>query len=162
MPAIGTVDPIVYTILDHSGETETIRLYSGAITAVSLPGLLTGLSDFEDALDAVLLGVRSKQSFGAQTVVTNTPPAALDAQVETQLLVRFRGATSEAPGSFRIPAVDYTAFNYASPPAGDQVILSGAGATTATTDLITALEATFKMPNDPTEGIVIVGMEVVR
>lgn len=162
MPAIGTRQPAVYTILDHSGETKTIRLYTGEITAVSIAGLLSGLSDFETALDAVLLGVRAKQSWGAETVVTNTPPGALDAQVETELLVRLRGATTEAPWSFRIPAVDYTAFAYADPPAGDQVILSGAGATQATTDLVDAIEATFKMPGDDTEAVVVVGMEVVR
>jgi len=152
----------VYTILDHSGETKTIRLYTGEITAVSIAGLLSDLSDFETALDAVLLGARSKQSWGAETVVTNTVPAALDAQVETELLVRLRGATTEAPWSFRIPAVDYTAFAYADPPAGDQVILSGAGATQATLDLIAAIEAAFKMPNDDAEAVVVVGMEVVR
>lgn len=162
MPAIGTREPAVYTILDHSGETKTIRLYTGEITAVSLPGLLTGLSAFEAALDDVILGVRSKQSWGAETVVTNTVPAALDAQVETELLVRFRGATTESPGSFRIPAVDYTQFAFADPPAGDQVIISGAGSTAETDALIAALEATFKMPNNDTEAIVIVGMEVVR
>lgn len=162
MPAIGTRQPAVYTILDHSGETKTIRLYTGEITAVSIAGLLSDLSDFETALDAVLLGARSKQSWGAETVVTNTVPAALDAQVETELLVRLRGATTEAPWSFRIPAVDYTAFAYADPPAGDQVILSGAGATQATLDLIAAIEAAFKMPNDDAEAVVVVGMEVVR
>jgi len=72
------------------------------------------------------------------------------------------GATSQAPWSFRIPTVDYTAFNFADPPAGDQVILSGAGATAATTAFITALEAVAKMPNDETEAVVVVGMEVVR
>lgn len=162
MPAIGGRQPIVYTILDYSGETKTIRLYANEITAVSLPGLLSDLSDFETALDAVILGVRSKNFWGSETIVTNTRPTDKDAQVETELLVRVQGATSEAPWSFRIPAVDYTAFNYASPPAGDQVIISGAGASAATTALVDAIEAAFKMPTDETEAVVVVGMEVVR
>jgi hypothetical protein len=162
MPALGTRQPAVYTILDHSGETKTIRLYTGEITTVSIDGLLTELATFESALDAVILGVRSKQSWGAETVVTNTVPAALDAQVETELLVRVRGTATEAPWSFRIPAVDYTAFNYAEPPAGDQVILTGAGASAATTALKNAIEATFRMPDDDGETVDVVGMEVVR
>jgi len=162
MPAIGGRQPIVYTLLDYSGETKTIRLYSNEITAVSLPGLLSDLSDFETALDAVILGVRQKQSWGSEDVLTNTRPTDKDAQVETELLVRVQGATTEAPWSFRIPTVDYTAFNYASPPAGDQVIISGAGASAATTALIDAIEAVFKMPTDETEAVVVVGMEVVR
>lgn len=162
MPAVGTKQPIVYSIMDYSKETKTIRLPVGEITAVSLPGLLTALSTFETALDGVLLGVRHKQSWGAETVVTNTPPTEKDAQVETEMLVRLQGATTEAPFSFRIPAVDYTAFNYASPPAGDSVILSGAGASSPTTALISAIEALVKTPWDDAEACVVVGMEVVR
>ena len=77
------------------------------------------------------------------------------------MLVRVKGAVSEAPWSFRIPTVDYTAFNYADPPAGDSVILSGAGASAATTALVAAIEAVVKMPTDPTEAVVVVGMNVV-
>lgn len=161
MPAVGSKQPIVYSIMDHSAETKTIRLPVGEITAVSLPGLLTELTAFEAALDAVLLGVRHKQSWGTETVVTNTPPTELDAQIETEMLVRLQGDTTEAPFSFRIPAVDYTAFNYADPPAGDTVILSGAGASAATTALISAIEAMVKTPWDDTEACVVVGMEVV-
>lgn len=108
------------------------------------------------------LGVRAKQSWGEETIVSNDRAAVKDAQVETELLVRVQGATTEAPWSFRIPTVDYTAFNYADPPAGDSVIISGAGASAATTALVAALEAVAKMPNDETEAIVVVGMEVVR
>lgn len=162
MPAIGTRQPIVYSYRDYSGETKTIRLYAGEITAVSLPGLLTELAALETALDAVTLGVRAKQSWGSETIVDNSRASVKDAQVESELLVRVQGATNEAPWSFRIPTVDYTAFNYADPPAGDQVIISGAGASAATTALITALEDTLRMPDDDSELVVVVGMEVVR
>lgn len=137
-------------------------MYAGEITAASLPGLLTELTALEAALDAVTLGVRAKQSWGAETIVDNSRAAVKDAQIESELLVRVQGATSEAPWSFRIPTVDYTAFNYADPPAGDQVIISGAGASAATTALIDALETTLRMPDDDAELIVVVGMEVVR
>lgn len=162
MPAIGGRQPVTIQYLDYSGEKQTIRLYAGEITAVSLAGFLAAFGDLQAALDAVTLGTRSAQSWGEETIVSNTRPASKNAQVESELLVRVQGATSEAPWSFRIPTVDYTAFNYADPPAGDQVILSGAGASAATTALVSAIEALVKMPDDETEAVVVVGMEVVR
>lgn len=162
MPQLGGRQPYTVVYRDYSGETKSIRLYTNEITAVSLPGLLAGLGTFTTALDAVTLGVRSKEHWGEETIVSNAKAAVKDAQVESEMLVRCIGATSEAPFSFRIPTIDYTAFNYADPPAGDQVIISGAGATQATLDLVAAIEATFKMPDDEAEALVVVGMEVVR
>lgn len=162
MPAIGGRQPMVIVYRDYSGETKSIRLYSGEITAVSIAGFLSDFGDLQTALAAVVLGELAKTAWGEETIVSNDRAGVKDAQIETELLVRVQGATTEAPWSFRIPTVDYTAFNYADPPAGDQVIISGAGASAATTALITALEAVAKMPDDETEAIVVVGMEVVR
>lgn len=162
MPALGSRQPITITYLDHSGEVKTIRMFANEITAVSLPGFLADFGDLQTALDAVTLGVRHKQTWGEETIVSNTKPTDKQAQIETEMLVRLRGATSEAPWSFRIPTVDYDAFNYADPPAGDSVIISGAGATAATIALVDAIEALVKMPDDEAEAVVVVGMEVVR
>lgn len=162
MPAIGGRQPFSISYRDYSGETKSIRLYTDEITAASLPGLLTALGTFKTALDAVVLGVRAKEHWGEETIVSNERAAVENAQIETELLVRCVGETLEKPWSFRIPTVDYTTFNFADPPAGDQVIISGAGASATTTTLITQLELTFKMPEDETEAIVVVGMEVVR
>jgi len=162
MPAIGSAQPVTVSYRDYGGETKSIRLYAGEITAVSLPGFLAAFGDLQTALDAVTIGVRAKQTWGEETIVSNARAATKDAQIESEMLVRVQGATTEKPWSFRIPTVDYTAFNYASPPAGDSVILSGAGASAATTALIAALQAFVKMPDDETEAVVVVGMEVVR
>lgn len=163
MPALGGRQPILMTYRDYSGEPKSIPgLFSGEITAVSLPGFLTQFGALQTAMNAVTLGVLAKTGWGEQTVLSNARAATKDAQVETEMLVSLRGATSEAPHSFRIPTVDYTKFNYANPPAGDEVIISGAGATTETTDLVTAIEALLKMPNDETEAVVVTGMRVVR
>lgn len=162
MPAIGGRQPIGFTLLDYSGETFPVALLANELTAVSLPGFLTDFAALQSALDAVTLGAMQKTRWGNEEILTNTPPTNKAAQVETQMLVRCVGATTEAPYSFRIGTVDYTKFNYADPPARDQVIISGAGASAETTALIDALEALCKMPNDETEAIVVVGMEVVR
>lgn len=158
MPAIGGRQPISIQYRDYSGEVKSIRLYVGEITAVSLPGFLTAFGTLKTALDGVTLGTRSAESWGEETIVSNSRPGVKDAQVETELLVRVQGATTEAPWSFRIPTADYTAFNFLD----DQVILSGAGASAATTALVTALEALVKMPDDETEAVVVVGMNVVQ
>lgn len=162
MAAVGNYNPIGIQVRDYAGKTKNIRLFSGELTAVTLPGFLTKMGTLTAAFDAVLLGVRSKESWGEETVVTNDRATAEDARIVTELLVRVQGATSEEPWSFRIPAVDYTAFNYADPPAADAVIISGAGASAATTALVAAIEDLCKMPEDNTEAVVVVGMNVVR
>jgi len=162
MPAVGGRQPMSISYRDYSGETKSILLFSGEITAVSLAGFLADFGDLQTALDAVTLGVRAKQTWGEETIVSNERATAKDAQIESELLVRCRGAVTERPFSFRIPTVDYTAFNYADPPAGDSVIISGAGATAATTALVAAIEAVAKMPDDETEALVVVGMTVVK
>lgn len=163
MPALGTHQPIGMQFLDYSGERKSIQnLFSGELTAISLPGFLSDLSDLEDALEAVTLGTLSKISWGAATVVSNTRPTDKDAQIETELLVYLRDATTEQPFSFRIPTVDYTVFNYADPPAGDMVIISGAGASTVTTDLVAAIEGIARSPFNDANLVEVLGMRVVR
>lgn len=161
MPALGGSQPVSFQFLDYSGERKSVTVYANEITAISLPGLLTQISALETALEAVTLGTLSQTSFGNREVLSNTRPTEKDAQIETEMLVYMRGDTTEKPYSFRIPTVDYTAFNYADPPAGDSVIISGSGASAATTALVTALEA-FSAPDDETEGWTVVGMKVVR
>lgn len=53
MPAIGGRQPISISYRDYSGELESIRLYAGEITAVSLPGFLSAFGTLQTALDAV-------------------------------------------------------------------------------------------------------------
>lgn len=157
MAPIGGRQPAAWQFRDYDGETQTLRLYTGEITAVSLPGLLTQIGALTAALDAVVLGVIAKTSWGEETVVSNLNATDKDAQVQTNMLVRVHGATSEAPWSFRIPTVDPEAFNYVE----GNVVLSGAGATAATTALVTALEDLVKMPDDETEAIVVDQMRIV-
>jgi hypothetical protein len=162
MPALGGRQPAGYQFLDYSGERKSLEVFTGEITAVSIAGLLGELGDLTAALDAVTLGTIAKTSWGESTVVSNTRPTDKTAQIETELLVLCQGATTEQPWSFRIPTVNYAAFNYADPPAGDSVIISGAGASAATTDLVDAIEAVAKAPGDEAEALVVTGMRVVR
>jgi hypothetical protein len=162
VPALGGRQPITITYRDYGGEPSTIRLYAGEITAVSLAGFLSDFGDLQLALDAVTLGVRAKQTWGEETIVSNSNAATKDAQAETQMLVRCRGAVTQQPFSFRIPTVNYTKFNYGNGAAGDQVIIETALATTETNNLIDAIQALVKTPWDEAEAVEVVGMEVVR
>lgn len=163
MPALGGYQGLQIQYRDYSGEVKSIQnLYSDEITAVSIAGFLTQFGALQTALNAVTLGVLAKTAWGEQTIVSNDRAATKDAQIETEMLVSLRGATTEAPFSFRIPTVDYTAFNYADPPAGDVVILSGAGATAATTALVTAIQDLLSTPWDEAEGVEVVSMRVVQ
>jgi len=158
MPALGGSQPVSVQYLDHSDERKSLEVFAGEITAISLPGLLTNIGAFTAALDGVTLGVRSKESWGERTYVSNTPPASAAAQIETEVLVTYRGATTEEPFSFRIPTADYTAFNWI----GDSAILTGAGASAATTALIDAMVDLMRSPNDETELIEVTGIFVVK
>jgi hypothetical protein len=110
----------------------------------------------------VTLGQRAKTSWGEETYVSNDPASTKPAQVETEILVRVQGATTERPWSFRIPTADYDAFNFADLPARDHVIISGAGASAATVALVAAIEDLCRMPDDNTEAVSVIGMNVVR
>jgi hypothetical protein len=157
MPAIGGRQPYSTSLRDYDGELKSFVLFTGEITAVSIAGLLTQLGTFQTALDAVVLGQRAREQWGEETIVSNARATDKDAQVSTEMLVRCIGATSEAPYSFRIPTIDPEAFNYVE----GNVVLSGAGATAATTALVAAIEAAFKMPDDETEAIEVVQMRIV-
>lgn len=162
MPAIGSRQPVGVQYLDAHGKVQTVRVFAGELTAVSLPGFLTQFGALQTALDGVTMGTRSAQSWGEETVVSNTMPGDTDASVATELLVRYKGATTEKPFSFRIPTADYSTLNWSNPPNGDTAIISGAGASAATTALITALEALCKSPDDDAEAIIVTGIHIVE
>jgi len=163
MPALGGRQPLGVQFMAYSGKRQSIpNLFSNEITAASIAGFLADFGDLQTALDAVTLGTMSETSWGEKTVLSNTRPASKNAQLESQMLVLLQGATTEQPFSFRIPTIDFTAFNYADPPAGDNVIISGAGATAATTALVAAIEALCKTPWDEAEAVEVLGMIAER
>jgi hypothetical protein len=109
----------------------------------------------------VTLGTLNKVTYAHEQVISNDNAPTKDAQVETQMLVRLQSAVTQRPFSFRFGTADYTAFNYATYPAGDQVIIAGAGASAATTALINAIQAVVIDPVTG-EAAEVVGIEVVR
>lgn len=158
MAKLGTKQPVRTQLLDYSNERASLTIYAGELTALSLAGFLTDLTAWNTAVSAVTLGTVSEREWGALSVVSNSRPSDKNAQVETQMLVTYRGVTTQESFSFRIPTVDYSVFNYV----GDEVILSGDGASENTTAFITAFETIARNPNDDSESVEITSMRVVR
>lgn len=158
MPALGGSQPYGLQLLDHSNEKKSFEVFIGELTAVSLPGALTQMGAFFDAVEDLVIGTISRNSWGFRNVISNTPPVDANAQIETEILVTYRGVTTEAPYSFRIPTAQYSALNWV----GDRAILSGAGASAATTAFVAAFEALARTPNDDSELVEVTGIFVVK
>lgn len=83
-----------YTLTDYNGETSTTNIRVGAVTAVSLPGLLTDISAMVTAIDALVLGVRKSDSLRAfKTPGSNALASDPNAQVERKWLVTYDDIT---------------------------------------------------------------------
>jgi len=84
-----------YTLTDYNGETSSTTVLVGAVTAVSLPGLLSDIADLTDAIDAMVLGVRKSDSLRAfKTPGSNALASDPNAQVERKWLVTYDDITA--------------------------------------------------------------------
>jgi len=158
MPAIGSRHPADYQLLDATGQRKGFELFYGAVTALTIAGLLSELGTLTDTIDALTIGTLSQSKFSIdQNVISNTLPTDPAAQVGSNLLVLYQDVTTEAPYSFNIPTIDYSKLNFVDG-GGNAVIFSGAGASTEITDFVDAFEAVAKSPSDPTHSVVVTGM----
>lgn len=160
MPAIGGTQGVTETLRDDSGEITSHHVYTGEITAVSLPGLLTQIGAYRTAVEGITLGIVAKESWGEDTVVSNATPTNGAAR-EYKLLVQYQGATTEKPYTLTIGTVDPSVI-VRLPGGGDAVAFEAAnGASAAIQAWVTAFEAMAKAPDDEAESVVVVGMRTV-
>ena len=76
--------------LDYSNEPSTSGIHVGAVTAVSLPGLLSDIADYIAAVDAITLGtIRDDTLIAYSTNRSSVPPTDVNAQRERKWLVRY-------------------------------------------------------------------------
>lgn len=81
-------------IQDYNGETSVTGIDVGAVTAISLPGLLTNIAAYRAAVDDLILGtVKSDMLVAYKTPGTNALPADQNAQVERKWLVTYDDIT---------------------------------------------------------------------
>lgn len=83
------------TFMDYDREISTMQVNTGNITAISLPGTLTQWGALRTALAGITNGTISAESLNVfNTRLSNTPPAATDAQRERKWLVSYEDATA--------------------------------------------------------------------
>lgn len=84
-----------YALTDYNGEVSTTTILVGAVTAASLPGLLTDISAMVTAIDNMVLGVRKSDSLRAfKTPGSNALASDPNAQVERKWLVTYDDITA--------------------------------------------------------------------
>lgn len=114
----------IITMLDHTNEKSSLRVYNGAITAVSLPGFLSEFGDLQAATDALTLGtMHSVQWVGDLDVLSQEPPANKFAQRENKLLVTYVGNTSGKLFQVTIPTINLGLLEFV-PGGGDAVSIT--------------------------------------
>lgn len=79
-----------FSMLDYSREKSSFSMATGAVTAGTLPGLLTEIGTLRAAIEGITLGVVSDESLSVfNTNLSNTPAASELAQVESAWLVLY-------------------------------------------------------------------------
>lgn len=78
------------TLKDYSKELSSSFIHVGGVTAVSLPGLLTDISAYRSAVDAIVVGViRSDALTAFKTNLSTALPASAQAQRERKFLITY-------------------------------------------------------------------------
>lgn len=149
MPHYGTI-----SVRDYSDETSTTRLNFGAVTALSIGGLLTQWGSWRTALGNIVLGVLGKETLVMDsTTLSNDTPADSNAQVELKFMFTYEGNTSKKKFRFEVPTPDTSKVI----PGSDIVDLTD----TDIAAFITATEALGRSPDSDLETINIVDARLV-
>lgn len=150
----------VLTIGDFSREKSSLKVYNGAITAVSIAGFLTDLAALEAATAGLILGVHQDTMWvGDKTQVSAAWPTDPDAQRERKALVVYEGATTHDVFTLTIPAVR----TKTGP--GVSLLLAGTDqfdlAAALVSAWVTAFETLGRSPNDDTEAVNVLNIRLV-
>lgn len=142
------------TVLDYSEETSRTNFSIGAITAVSIAGFLSDFGAWKTALGNIILGTISKDRWvGDATDISNTPPGSANAQVELKWLVTYEANTTKKRFRQELPTADPS-----------KTIAGTDKADLTDTDIaayVTAFETVAKSPDDDTEGVSVLDMQLV-
>lgn len=142
------------TVLDYSEETSRTNFSIGAITALSIAGFLSDFGAWKTALGNIILGTISKDRWvGDATDLSNTPPGSANAQVELKWLVTYEANTTKKRFRQELPTADPS-----------KTIAGTDKADLTDTDVaayVTAFETVAKSPDDDTEGVSVLDMQLV-
>lgn len=149
MPHYGTV-----TVRDYGDETSTTKINFGAVTAVSIGGLLTQWGNWRTALGNIILGYLGKETLVMDsTVLSNESPPETQAQVELKWLFTYEGDTSKKKYRFEIPTADTDLLI----PGTDMIDMTD----TAVATFVTATETLGRSPDSDTETITVLDGRLV-
>lgn len=139
MPGFGS-----FSFLDHGEERSSTSFYTGNVTAVSLPGLLTQFGALRTAIEGITLGTVTQEELSVfRTKLSNVVPADENAQRERKWLVIYEDSQAFFdPGIDEIPNAGFRkVFNFELPTA----LLTGQLQTNSDeADLTTTEMAAFK------------------
>lgn len=145
-----------WTLLDFSNESSGVRMYNGAITAVSIGGFLTAFGGMRTALEGITLGVvKQEQWIGDTTLISSTPPTNEFAQRELKWLVSYKGNTTNKIHTLEIPTAD---------PVGHLVAGTDLANLTDGAEMeafVTAFEAFARTPDSDTETVTVMSIVLV-
>jgi hypothetical protein len=95
------------TVKDSGGESASFGFTIGAVTALTLPGLLSAATDFEEALDGIVLGTVHRK---VMTVFDNSFDPAINTaaanQKENRWLARYKDNVTGQKYRIEFPTAD--------------------------------------------------------
>jgi hypothetical protein len=149
-----------WSILDYSDEKSPLKVFNGAITAVSIGGFVTDVGTIRGLIQNLVLGtVHSEQWVGDNTVISNTRPTDPDAQRERKGLVTYVGDTTGKKYTFTIPTIRTKTAG------GASLIVPGTDLFNLTLapvePLVTALNGFMRTPDDDEESVTIQSIRLV-
>lgn len=149
MPHYGTI-----SVRDSSAELSRTAVNFGAVTAVSIAGLLTQWGTLKTAIDGIILGVIASESLVMDaTVLSNAMPADENAHRELKWLVTYQGDTSLKKFRLEIPTPDATL----RVPGSDDVLLTQP----AIAAFVAAFEDVARSPDNDTETVTVLSIKMV-
>ncbi len=84
---------VTLSVRDWDGDIGTTGLATGAVTAVSLPGLLTQIGAYRTAVDGLIIGEMAKEQLSAfQTILSQDKASVPEAQRNVKWTVKYHDA----------------------------------------------------------------------
>lgn len=148
------------TIRDWEGSLGTVEINTGAVTAVSLPGLLTQIGNLRDAIDDLVIGVLSDERQTVfNTILSQDLPTSEFAQRGNKWIVFYHDNTQffDAPVN-AIPNAGYLKpFHVMLPTADNSLLASNETVLDISTGVGAAFVTAFEaMARSPYGGVVVV------
>lgn len=145
---------VTYAVRDYSNEESRFTINFGAVTAVSIAGLLAQLGDLKTAVGNLILGVLGKEQLVMDsTVLDNSAASTPNAQVELKLQFNYEGTTNHKKFRFEIPTAD------------PSKVLAGTDVVDMTDSevaaVITAFEAVGRSPDSDQETVQVTDVRLV-